>query len=123
MKKTVRDYMKLYTTGLMTIIAYAGASTALSYRETGFITESPLIFWGMQIIIWIVLAVMSFQVLHNWEDTREISKQRFAVSLFSYVMFYAIGFVGKGWFPHIILFILAVMVAYIERDKAGLVRH
>ncbi len=113
--------MKLYTSGIMSIVATIAALVVHVERSQNFHTHNPWLFYVGQLVLLFVFLGIAILTLYKWENNCKINRLRFFISLFVCAMIYAISYTNSKYSFALIL-ACGILEAYSIRKRAGLVK-
>ncbi|MFR4352751.1 MAG: hypothetical protein ACLT3H_13995 [Roseburia sp.] len=112
--------MKLYSTGLMGFVAIVTSILAYVERKEGFDIEYPSLFWGGQLLLFLIFMTTLLYSFFHWDRSTHVKKYRLVLSVITCICMYAIAYTGS---KYSLLFILAIGIieVFFTRKRFGLV--
>ncbi len=112
--------MRLYSTGMIVIIAAVAALLANIQRGEGFNQTNPYLFWGAQMIFIILFVSATLYTMLHWEQVGELTKSRFFISIIICVFMYALAYIDSIY-AFLLIFVCGVAEGFFTRKRAGFI--
>ncbi|MBU5465843.1 hypothetical protein KQI49_03245 [Virgibacillus sp. MSJ-26] len=113
--------MKLYSTGMIALLASVAALVANLQRGEGFNHTNPYLFWGLQTIFIILFVLAILYTMLHWKQVGELTKNRFFTSIIICGFIYAIAYIDFRY-SFLLIFVCGVAESYLTRKRAGFVK-
>lgn len=114
--------MKLYSTGLIGLIATVASLVANIQLMEKFNTTHPYIYWGGQIILCLAFFSMTLYTLIHWDKEVAVTKQRFTLSVFICICMYAIAYT-RSQYAFILILVIGITEIFLTRKRFGFVKR
>lgn len=113
--------MKLYSNGLIGIVATVTSLVASIELTDGFNMDHPYIYWGGQAVLWLILLSMIVYTLIHWNGNAPVSRRRMVASIVVYLCMYAIAYTGsKDSF--LLIFVIGIVEVFLTRKRFGMIK-
>ncbi len=91
------DIMKLYSTVLMGFVAIVTSILAYVERKEGFDIEYPSLFWGGQLLLFLIFMTTLLYSFFHWDRSTHVKKYRLVLSVITCICMYAIAYTGSKY--------------------------
>lgn len=112
--------MKLYSTGMIALIASVAALIGNIHRGEGFNHTNPYLFWGTQAIFIILFVLAALYTMLHWEQVGKLTKSRFFISIIICGFIYAMAYIDSRY-ALLLIFVCGVAEAFLTRKRGGFV--
>lgn len=112
--------MKLYSTGLMGILASVISLVAGIQINEKFNITNPYVFWIGQIVFLIIFIGALLYALSSWDKKSNFPKMRLYQSIIIFILMYAIAFIGSKY-SLILILMVGITENYFTRKRANLI--
>lgn len=112
--------MKLYSTGMIALIATVAALIANIQRGQEFNHTNPYLFWGLQMIFLILFGLATLYTILHWEQVGELTKSRFFTSTIIFGFIYAMAYIDSRY-SFLLILLCGVTEGFFTRKRAGFV--
>lgn len=113
--------MKLYSNGVIGIVATVTSLVASIELTEGFNTDNPYVYWGGQAALWLLLLSMIVYSFMHWDDNAPVSRRRMVESIVVYLCMYAMAYVGSKY-SFVLIFVIGIVEVFLTRKRFGKIK-